>query len=578
MHMHDVIIRGGELVDGTGTPARRADVAISGGRIVEIGKIDDSARRTIDAGGQVVAPGFIDIHTHLDVQGFWDPTLSPSPLHGVTTVIGGNCGFSVAPLDDDGAGEYLMRMLSRVEGMPLESLQVGVPWDWRTTAEFLDRLDGRLAVNAGFMVGHSAIRRVAMGPAATERTPTDDELATMQQLLRAGLGAGAVGFSSTWSQSHSDADGRPVPSRFATAEELFALAAVTGEFEGTSLEFLPVAMQKGGFSDEIADLMVGMSVAARRPLNWNILSVTAKSLPDAYAKLAVGDVARERGGKVIALTMPDTPPARLSFRSGFVLDMVPGLRDFVFLPLDERLAILRDPARRAELRAKADLPSDYSHLVDWRSRHIIETFSPATAKYADRDVGEIADAEGRDPFDVLMDVVVADELKTTFRNPWSTPTADDWRARAEIWRDPRAVIGASDAGAHLDMIEFFAYSTMLLQYGVREYQVVGLEEAVHLITEVPAQLYGLHDRGVLREGAVADVVVFDPATVAREPVETRFDLPGGAGRLYGEAEGIGHVLVNGVEIVAGKKYTGDFPGRILRSGHDTRTPSLSYNV
>jgi N-acyl-D-aspartate/D-glutamate deacylase len=319
----------------------------------------------------------------------------------------------------------------------------------------------------------------------------------------------------------------------------------------------------------MAELMVGMSVAAKRPLNWNILPVSAAGLDEAYAKLAVGDLARERGGKVVALTMPDFPPARLSFLSGFVLDMVPGLHDFLFLPPAERLAILRDPERRRELRARAEQPSDYRHLVNWATRHIIETFTPQTARYAGRTVGDIAAEQGRDAFDTLMDIVVADDLRTTFRNPWPAPTTEDWQARARIWRDPRAMIGASDAGAHLDMLEFFGYSTMLLEHGVREQQVITLEEAVHMLTGQPAGLYGLHDRGVLRAGARADVTLFDPATVARAPVETRFDLPGGAGRLYGEADGIAHVIVNGVPIVEGGKFTGEFPGRIVRSGRDT---------
>lgn len=571
--MHDIVIRGGQVVDGTGAPRRRADVAIDGGCVVAVGTVPDAGRRTIDADGRIVSPGFVDVHTHLDVQGFWDPTLSPSPLHGVTTVLGGNCGFTVAPLDAT-AADYLMRMLSRVEGMPLRSLQSGVPWDWRTTAEFLDRLDGTLAVNAGFMVGHSAIRRVAMGPAATERPATDDELRTMKQLLRAGIAAGGLGFSSTWAESHSDADGRPVPSRAAPPEELYALSAVAGEFEGTSLEFLPTVTQRGGFDERIVDLMAGMSVAAGRPLNWNILGVSAKALPDALAKLAAGDVARARGGKVVALTMPDSPPARFSFLSGFVLDLVPGLHDFLFLPVEERLAILRDPGRRHELRRKAEEPSAYSHLVDWGSRHLIETFSPQTKRYAGRVVGDIAAEEGRDPFDVLVDIVVADELRTTFSNRPYLARPEDWRARAEVWRDPRVVIGASDAGAHLDMLEFFAYSTMLLQHGVREQEVVTLEEAIRLITDVPARLYGLRGRGRLQAGGAADVVIFDADRIASRPVETRFDLPGGAGRLYGEAEGVESVLVNGVEIVHDGGFTGDFPGTILRSGRDTETPSL----
>lgn len=571
--MHDIVIKGGQVVDGSGGPRRRADVGITDGFVTEIGRLTEGGRRTIDAEDRIVSPGFVDIHTHLDVQGFWDPTLSPSPLHGVTTALGGNCGFTVAPLDEV-AGDYLMRMLSRVEGMPLESLRSGVPWDWRSTSQFLDRLDGTLAINTGFMVGHSAMRRVAMGPAANERAATPDELDTMKRLLREGLAAGGLGFSSTWSSSHSDADGRPVPSRLAPAEELIELAKVTGEFVGTSLEFLPPLPPRGAFEDRVVDLMVDMSVAAGRPLNWNILTVSEKTLPDALARLAVGDAARARGGKVVALTMPDTPAARFSFRSGFVLDMVPGLHDFLFLPLDERLAILRDPARRAELRRRAEEPSAYSHLVDWGSRQLIETFSPQTKRFAGRRVGDIAAEEGKDPFDVLMDIVVADELKTTFSNRPVAPRRADWEARAQVWRDPRAVIGASDAGAHLDMLEFFSYSTMLLEHGVREQQVISLEAAVRLLTAVPAQLYGLRDRGFLRAGAPADIVVFDADRIAGRPVETRFDLPEGAGRLYSEADGIEHVLVNGVEIAQHGAFTGEIAGRMLRSGRDTESPSL----
>lgn len=571
--MYDVIIRGGQVVDGSGRERYTGDLAIQDGRIAEIGTISEGARRIVDADGRIVAPGFIDVHTHLDVQGFWDPTLSPSPLHGVTTVLAGNCGFTVAPLDDS-AGDYLMRMLSRVEGMPLESLQKGVPWDWRTTAEFLDRLDGTLAINSAYMVGHSAIRRVVMGTEATERESTPAELDAMRALLRAGLRAGGIGFSSTWAQSHSDGDGRPVPSRAASVDELLALSRVAGEFEGTSLEFLPAALPDGGFTDEIVGLMAGMSAAAQRPLNWNILSVRADTMDSVRARLSASDAAHAAGGKVVALTIPDNPMSRFSFLAGFVIDMVPGLHDFLFFPPAERLRILRDPHQRKELRRRAEEPNDFSHLVDWKTRHIIETFSPGTKRYAGRVVGEIAAERGMDPFDAFMDIVVEDELKTTFAGPLAPPSRADWEARAEVWHDDRAIIGASDAGAHLDMLEYFGYSTMLLQHGVREEQVITLEEAVRQLTDVPARLYGILDRGLLRTGAVADIVVFDETTIARQPVESRFDLPGGAARLYGEADGIGHVLVAGTDIVRDGRFTGDLAGRVLRSGQDTYTASL----
>ncbi|MCH2411952.1 MAG: amidohydrolase family protein, partial [Acidimicrobiales bacterium] len=231
--MLDTVVRGGWVVDGTGDDRRRADLGIVDGRIVALGDVDDEAAHTIDADGRVVAPGFIDVHTHLDAQPFWDGTLSPSPLHGVTSVVGGNCGFSIAPLSDDPAdGEYLMRMLARVEGMPLEALQEGVPWNWRTTAEYLDAIEPHLAVNAGYKVGHSALRRVVMHEECTGREATPDELAAMCDLLRSGLAAGALGFSSSWSRTHNDADGHMVPSRYAHRDELIELCRVVGEFPG----------------------------------------------------------------------------------------------------------------------------------------------------------------------------------------------------------------------------------------------------------------------------------------------------------------------------------------------------------
>src|SRR4051812_21216622 len=264
--MLDTVIRGAELVDGTGSRRRRADVGIAGGRIAAVGDVDDLAARTIDGTGLVLSPGFIDIHTHFDAQVFWDPALTPSPLHGVTSIVAGNCGFTIAPLTD-AAGDYLVRMLSRVEGMPLQALQQGVPWNWSTTAEYFSRIEGSLAINAGFMVGHSAMRRVVMGEDATQRTCTPAELAAMKQLLRDGLSAGGLGFSPSRGTSHQDGDGNPVPSRHASAAEIIALAEVCKDYPGTSLEMVPSGWL---FDDFEKALMPRMTVVAQRPLNWNL--------------------------------------------------------------------------------------------------------------------------------------------------------------------------------------------------------------------------------------------------------------------------------------------------------------------
>ncbi len=515
--MYDVVIRGGSVVDGTGGPAKVADVGIRGQRIETVGSLADVGdARVIDATGLVVAPGFVDVHTHYDAQVFWDTTLSPSPLHGVTTVIGGNCGFTIAPLSSEPAdGDYLMRMLARVEGMPLESLQQGVPWDWTSFGEYLDRFDGTLSVNAGFKVGHSAIRRVVMGADATAGPASPEQLDAMRSLLRESLAAGGLGFSSTWSRTHNDADGNMVPSRHADPAEIIALCEVVSEFPGTSLEFLPMV---GPFDDIAFDLMADMSVAAQRPLNWNLLNVTAKSLDDAWHQLEGGSRAAERGGKVVGLTIPMAMGLRLSFLTGFVLDALPGWEDAMALPLDQKMSLLADPDARAALDAGAQTDHPLRGIAHWSSKIITECFSDETKPYEGRTVGEIAEELGKEPFDTLVDIALADDLRTAFALPERAEDRADWEARAAVWRDGRAVIGASDAGAHLDLLGTFNYSTHVLAKAVREFGVVSLEEAVQLITQVPASLYGLVDRGELREGAFADVVVFDPQTSCSQAV------------------------------------------------------------
>lgn len=568
--MLDVVIHGGEVVDGTGAPRQRADVGIRDGRVVAIGKIDESARRTLDAEGRIVAPGFIDIHTHYDVQAFWDPWLTPSPLHGVTTVLGGNCGFTVAPLTAD-AADYLMRTLAKVEGMPLTTLESAVPWDWRTTAEYLDRIDGTLALNAGFMVGHTAIRRVVMGEEATARTCTSDELTQMAALLREGLAAGGLGFSTSRGKSHQDANGDSVPSRLASLEELVALAAVCQEFPGTSLEFIP---HHKPFSEEDKEIAIGMSVAAQRPLNWNLIDANSASAENDAMSLEVSDIASARGGSVVALTMPLDIIARLSFATAFGLDAIPGWEKDMAKPLPERLALLRDPDARRRLHALSQEALYVKELADWGNKIILETFAPELKHYEGRLVGDITTEERKAPFDALLDIVCADGLRTTFCRLRRNSKAD-WDARSRIWRDPRTVVGASDAGAHVDLIDTFVYPTTLLSSGVRDHEVFTLEEAVEQITSRPADLYGLHERGRLSEGARADIVVFDEATIAPGPTRTRPDLPGGAERLYAEAVGIDEVMVNGETIISAGEFTSARPGTLLRGGKDTHSPGLN---
>ncbi len=306
--MFERVLRGGRVVDGSGAPARVADVALDGGRIAAVGESLGPARESVDVSGRIVCPGFVDLHTHFDAQVFWDPQLSPAPLHGVTSVVGGNCGFSIAPLAPE-AGDYLMRMLARVEGMPLESLAEGVPWDWSSFGDYLARIEARgVAVNAGFLVGHSALRRVVMGSAAVGEEASPQQLAAMQELLARSLAEGGLGFSSSWAQTHNDGDGKPVPSRFASREELLALASVLREHPGTALEFLPGVAR---FDEERMDLMASLSLAAERPLNWNVLGVSSFSKGHEH-QLSASDYAAQRGATVVALTPSQNMTLRLN--------------------------------------------------------------------------------------------------------------------------------------------------------------------------------------------------------------------------------------------------------------------------
>jgi N-acyl-D-aspartate/D-glutamate deacylase len=571
----DLLIRDAEIVDGTGAPAFHGDVGISDGRITEVGDIDDLATKTVDAQGQTLAPGFVDLHTHYDAQLFWDPTASPSLQHGVTTVFGGNCGFTLAPVAAD-QQDYLTRMLARVEGMPLEALRAGLDWQWASFGDWLNRFDGRIAVNAGFLVGHSALRLAAMGEDAVGGQATPAQVERMVELLHEALADGALGLSTSQSQTHNDGAGQPVPSRSASRDELLALAAGVRDHPGTTLEaIIPGCLQ--GFSDDEVALLTGMSVAADRPLNWNLLGVSAANPAGHQGQLRASEIAAERGGRVVALTLPHAMKIRLSFLTGFVLDGLPGWRDTMHLPVPERLAALADPEVRRRLNdgAQSKDAGMLRGLANWERLIIVETFAPENDDATGRTVGEVAAARGGEPFDTLLDIVIADELRTGLTPAPFGDDAADWRLRAEVWRSPHAVIGGSDAGAHLDMMCGAIYTTSLLGHGVREHQVVTLEEAVRLLTDVPARLYGLAERGRITPGWHADLVLFDPATVDHGPERTRYDLPAGAPRLVADARGITSVLVDGVEVCRDGVATGALPGTVLRSGRDTRTVSPS---
>ena len=567
--MLDRLIRGGTVVDGTGAPRRDADVGIRDGRIVAIGRVDEPAREVLPADGAVVAPGFVDIHTHYDAQLLWDPAATPSCFHGVTTVVGGNCGFTIAPTGDD-RGAYLRRMLARVEGMPLEALEAGGAWDWNSFSEYLDRLDDAgLGINAGFLVGHSAIRRAVMGPAAVGQAANADQIQAMTTMLGECLRAGGLGLSSGRTPVHRDWEGEPVPSFHARDDELFALCRTVRDHAGTTLEFAPSLAE----FDATGDLMIAMSREANRPINWNVLIVNAERPEEYREQLALSDRARADGARVVPLSVPHPMEFFVDLVSPFFFGGLPGFGDVMTRPLEERMRVLAEPAKRAEIKeaVAAALDGPVGDYVDFARFEIARTFEPANAGLAGRVLGDVARERGLHPVDALLDVAGADGLRTLFVPVRVGDDEASWKIRGELLLDDRVVVGASDAGAHLDIGTAFAYSTRMLAETVRERGLMSFEQAVHQLSFVPAALYGFRDRGVLREGAVADLVVFDPDRVDRGPVESRTDLPGGAARLYAEAVGVEAVVVSGVDVVRGGALTGERPGRVIRSGRDTET-------
>ncbi|MFE7329845.1 amidohydrolase family protein [Streptomyces sp. NPDC057565] len=577
--MLDHLIRGATVVDGTGAPSYTADLGIRDGRIAVIaepGTLIEEAVTSEDATGLVLAPGFVDPHTHYDAQLFWDPYATPSMNHGVTTVAGGNCGFTLAPLHPDRPedADYTRRMMSKVEGMALKALEEGVDWSWSSFREYLDALEGRIAVNAGFMVGHCALRRHVMGADAVGGQPTPAQLDAMLRLLHDAMEAGAWGLSTTQSATHSDGDGRPVASRHALPEELLALSRAVGEHEGTQLEAI-VAGCLDQFSDDEIDLLVDMTATAGRPLNWNVLTIDAAVPERVPRQLVPSERARRAGGRIVALTMPILTPMNMSLGTFCALNLIPGWGEILSLPVPERIERLRDAGTRAEMLRRADSKEAgvFRRLADFGRYVIGDTYSAANEGLSGRVVRDIAAERGQDPFHCLVEICAADRLRTVL---WPMPTDNDpdsWALRQQTWEHEDVMLGGSDAGAHLDRMCGAPYTTRFLGDCLRGRKLVSLAAAVRMLTDDPARLFGLRDRGRIQEGFHADLVLFDPERIDAGPATLVHDLPGDSPRLDSKAIGIVSVRVNGVETLRDDKVTGAVPGTVLRSGRDTRTVS-----
>lgn len=576
--MLDHLIRGATVVDGTGAPARTADVGIREGRIAVIaepGSTTESTRSSEDATGLVLTPGFVDPHTHYDAQLFWDPFATPSMNHGVTTVAGGNCGFTLAPLRPEDA-DYTRRMMSKVEGMSLAALEDGVDWTWRSFGEYLDALEGRIAVNAGFMVGHCALRRHVMGPDAVGGQPSPAQLEEMLRLFHASMEAGGWGLSTTQSSTHSDGDGKPVASRHAGPAELLALSRAVGEHEGTQIEAI-VAGCLDQFSDDEIDLFVNMSATAGRPLNWNVLTIDASVPQRVPRQLLASERARKAGGRIVALTMPILTPMNMSLGTFCALNLIPGWGEILSLPVPERIAKLHDPAVRAEMLRRADSPEAgvFRRLADFGRYVIGDTYTEANAGVSGRVVRDIAAERGQESFQTLVEICANDDLRTVL---WPMPTDNDpdsWELRRRTWEHEDVMLGGSDAGAHLDRMCGAPYTTRFLGDCLRRRKLLPLERAVRMLTDDPARLFGLRGRGRIAQGYHADLVLLDPERIDAGVATLVHDLPGDSPRLDSRAQGVRSVRVNGVETIRDDEITGAIPGSVLRSGRDTRTVSTA---
>jgi N-acyl-D-aspartate/D-glutamate deacylase len=543
--MAELVIRGGTVVDGTGAPGVRADVAIEGDRIAAIAP-RLSGTRTLDASGCIVAPGFVDIHTHYDAQVFWDPALTPSCFHGVTSVVAGNCGFSIAPTRA-AHRETIARTLESVEDMNPASLAAGVPWDFETHPEYLASVGRRgTALNFGAYVGHTAVRLYVMGDAAYERHATPDEVARMCDVVRESMRAGAVGLATSFAPTHLGIDGKPVPSRFAELAEFEAMAGVLRELGRGVVAVTPGA----GFFREIYDFQRRVGV----PVTYTAL-LAIPGFWQMGAKLNAEETAA--GADVWPQVSCRKITMQLRMSDPFQFNQAASFAALMGKPRGARLAAYRDPAWRA--RALAEL--DATALPPrWNSIEVAESVKHAAL--ADRRVAELAAERGATPFDVMLDLSLDEDLETRFRCIQSN---DDEEGIAHLLRAPHVVLGLSDAGAHVGQLCDAPLPTDLLGNWVRERGVLPLEEAVRKLTSEPAALFRFTDRGVLRPGAFADVAVFEPERVAPGPLRRVRDFPAGADRLTADRpEGVRHVLVNGTPIRAdGASDLAARPGRLV---------------
>jgi N-acyl-D-aspartate/D-glutamate deacylase len=556
--MYDLLLKGGRIYDGSGMPSSYGDVAVANGKIVEIGRLNSGAKRTLDVAGLAVAPGFIDPHTHLDAQLLWDPLGTSSCFHGVTSVVVGNCGLSLAPAKAEDR-EAVIKSFVRVEAINRRVLEKGVEWKWTSTDEYLRALGARLGINAAALVGHIAVRHYVMGEEAVERQATPEEIAKMRQLVRQGMEAGAVGFSTNQNPRHIREDKKPVASRLASDEELGSLLDVLGEMNAG------VVQLSGGGADARGRIAYAAGMARRtgRPVLWQSIS-HSWSRPHHWREMLANTerVFKEEGLPIFAMTQAKPFQNRYTLRDAQCFDEFPTWKTALFSPVELRKQMFADPALRKKLRAEAiedQSPSVFPRR--WDVIFVDAVKLPKNKAQEKQSIQDIAKAQGKDGLDCFLDLSLEEDLETRFVH---TNTQGDPQAVCEILKHPAVMIGQSDAGAHMGYDARFGYSTAFLGCWVRDYGIMSLEEAVSKLTFRVASIFGLSDRGLIRPGLAADIAVFDPATVNTEEPEYVQDLPGDETRMIQRATGVPYTVVNGEVMIENGAVTGARPGKILR--------------
>lgn len=556
---YDLKITGGTIVDGTGKPGFVGDIGIKDGKVVALGKAEGAATKTIDAKGKVVSPGFVDVHTHYDAQILWDRMLTISPWHGVTTTVIGNCGFGVAPTHAIHR-KLILQTLEKVEGMSLDALQAGLGdvWPFETFPQYLDAVEKRgVAINVAALFGHTPLRLYVMGEASTERAATADEIATMKKLVREAMDAGAIGFGTSVSVSHNGYGGKPVPSRQATVEEMDSLVSVMGELKRGLMQ---ITIGRDFSTKAMAEVSRKYNV----PVTWTALLSYLYGPGGHRKQLDLAAEQRKSGAIVIPQVSCRPLNFELTFAEPFIFDVMKFMNELAIEDAKSpgtRRRAYADPAWREKLR------SEVTPLFrQWWDRTTI-AWAPSARELEEMPLSEAAAKLGKDPVDLALDLSLDNDLQARFR---VAVMNFDEKEVAELITDPHTIIALSDAGAHANQLCDACYSTYLLGHWVRDKKTFTIEQAVHNLTQRPAEMFGITDRGVLAEGRPADVVVFDPATVGPGPLKRVYDLPAGADRLVADANGIEAVIVNGRLVRQDNKdmvaANDKLPGRLLRHG------------